>query len=273
MTSESQGPQPPGGTGTPLPPSGWQRVQQAVSRRFDLRVLTRRESAWCCWARSGWTHACVSTSCSTTSRASLVEAEAYNKESRQVASQTQAAMHDLEYKIGMLESRLSETQNQRLALEGLYLELSRNRDERILAEVEQILLVGSQQLQLAGNLKAALIALESADSRLQRADSAQFTGLRRAIRLDIERLKAAPYVDVIGMSLRLDTLAHQAASLPLAMDERPPEVPRSAPRARRGRCGASGARSLGGPQGPDPGAAHRRRRGAAAVAGPAVLPA
>ena len=79
-------------------------------------------------------------------------------------------------------------------------------------------------------LKAALIALESADSRLQRADSAQFTGLRRAIRLDIERLKAAPYVDVIGMSLRLDTLAHQAPSLPLAMDERPPEVPLVAPR-------------------------------------------
>ena len=52
----------------------------------------------------------------------------------------------------------------------------------MLAEVEQILLVGSQQLQLAGNVKAALIALESADSRLQRADSAQFTGLRRAIR-------------------------------------------------------------------------------------------
>ena len=121
----------------------------------------------------------------------------------------------------MLESRLSETQNQRLALESLYLELSRNRDERILAEVEQILLVGSQQLQLAGNLKAALIALESADSRLQRADSAQFTSLRRAIRRDIERLKAAPYVDVVGMSLRLDTLAHQAASFPLAMDERP----------------------------------------------------
>lgn len=229
MTSESQGPQPPGGTGTPLPPSSWQRVQQAVSRRFDLRVLT--VAVGLVLLGAVWLDARVRFNELQHDLARrLVEAEAYNKESRQVASQTQTAMHDLEYKIGMLESRLSETQNQRLALESLYLELSRNRDERILAEVEQILLVGSQQLQLAGNLKAALIALESADSRLQRADSAQFTGLRRAIRLDIERLKAAPYVDVIGMSLRLDTLAHQAPSLPLAMDERPPEVPPVAPR-------------------------------------------
>jgi uroporphyrin-3 C-methyltransferase len=133
----------------------------------------------------------------------------------------------------MLESRLSETQNQRLALESLYLELSRNRDERILAEVEQILLVGSQQLQLAGN-PGALIALESADSRLQRADSTQFTSLRRAIRRDIEALKAAPYVDIVGMSLRLDTLAHQAAGFPLAMDERPPEPPRAVTRPDEG---------------------------------------
>jgi uroporphyrin-3 C-methyltransferase len=151
----------------------------------------------------------------------LAEASAFSKESRQLAAQASQSMRDLEFKIGMLESRLSETQNQRLALEALYLELSRSRDERVLAEVEQILLVGSQQLQLAGNVKAALIALESADSRLQRADGAQFAGLRRAIARDIERLKSAPFVDVVGMSVRLDNLAHQADQLQLAMHQRP----------------------------------------------------
>jgi uroporphyrin-3 C-methyltransferase len=151
----------------------------------------------------------------------LGQAGEYGKESRQIAGQAQQAVRDLDFKVSMLESRLSETQNQRLALEALYLELSRSRDERVLAEVEQILLAGSQQLQLAGNLKAALIALESADSRLQRADSAQFTGLRRAIARDIERLKSAPFVDVVGMSVRLDALAHQVGGMALAMYERP----------------------------------------------------
>jgi uroporphyrin-3 C-methyltransferase len=163
----------------------------------------------------------------------LADAEVYNRESRQVASQAGDALRDLEYRLGALESRLAETQNQRLALEGLYLELSRSRDERILAEVEQILMIGSQQLTLAGNVKAALIALESADNRLQRADSAQFTAIRRAIRRDIERLKALPYVDVEGMSLRLDALAQEVPGLPLAMEERPAEERPSEPKGER----------------------------------------
>ena len=153
----------------------------------------------------------------------LADADGYNRESRQVAGQARDALRDLEYRLGAQESRLAETQNQRVALEGLYLELSRSRDERILAEVEQILMIGSQQLTLAGNVKAALIALDSADNRLQRTDSAQFTAIRRAIRRDIDRLKALPYVDVEGMSLRLDTLAQEVPSLTLAMEERPTE--------------------------------------------------
>jgi uroporphyrin-3 C-methyltransferase len=164
----------------------------------------------------------------------LAEAGNVSKESRQLAAQASQSMRDLEFKIGMLESRLSETQNQRVALEALYLELSRSRDERVLAEVEQILLAGSQQLQLAGNVRAALVALESADSRLQRGDGAQFAGLRRTIARDIERLKSAPFVDVVGMSLRLDTLAHQADEFVLAMYERPAQPVPPAPRDEGG---------------------------------------
>jgi uroporphyrin-3 C-methyltransferase len=151
-------------------------------------------------------------------------AQAFNEQSRQSVEQAQAALRNLEYKVGMLESQMATTHNQRLALESLYLELSRSRDERVLAEVEQILLIGEQQLQLAGNVKSALIALENADARLSRADSTQFTELRRAIRRDIDRLKSAPFLDIVGMSLRLDTLAHQAETFPLAMYERPSEA-------------------------------------------------
>jgi uroporphyrin-III C-methyltransferase len=153
----------------------------------------------------------------------LAEVDGYNRESHQIASQARDTARDLEYRLSVVESRLAETQNQRLAVESLYLELTRNRDERILAEVEQILLIASQQLQLAGNVKVALIALEAADSRLQRADSPQFTAVRRAIRRDTERLKSMPYVDVVGMSLRLDALGQVVDGLPLAAYQRPPE--------------------------------------------------
>ena len=94
--------------------------------------------------------------------------------------------------------------------------MSRSRDEWTLAEVEQILLIANQQLQLAGNIKAALIALETADARIARMDRPQLTALRRVINRDMDRLKATPYVDIVGISLRVDSVMNQIDTLPLA---------------------------------------------------------
>jgi uroporphyrin-3 C-methyltransferase len=240
MTSEPNAPEPPATASTP-PPGRRARLKAALTR-IDLRAAAALAAVVLLAAIWLDSRARIGELRDGLAR-KLAEAQTYNQESRQIAAQARDVIRDLEYKVGMLESRLSETQNQRLALESLYLELSRSRDERILAEVEQMLLAGSQQLKLAGNLKAALIALESADSRLQRADSAQFTALRRAIRRDIERLKAAPYVDVVGMSLRLDSLAHQVDAFPLAMYERPARPPNEPARADEG-AGARLAREV-----------------------------
>lgn len=157
----------------------------------------------------------------------LAEFDARNKESRVLAAQAQETVREATAKLSLLEQKFAETQSQQVALDALYQELSRNRDEWTLAEVEQILLVASQQLQLAGNAKAALIALQTADSRLQRVDKPQFFGLRKAINKDIEQLQALPYVDVTGLSLRLDSLIAAADELPLnpgriAQEEKPP---------------------------------------------------
>ncbi|HEX7810736.1 MAG TPA: uroporphyrinogen-III C-methyltransferase [Burkholderiales bacterium] len=152
----------------------------------------------------------------------LAETEAANRETRLIAGQSRDVVRDAEARLGQLEARMIETQNQRLALESLYKEMSSSRDEWALAEVEQVLLIANQQLQLAGNVKAALIALETADARLARLDRPQLTQLRRAINRDIERLKSAPYVDVTGMAVRLDQVANSVDALALSMDARPP---------------------------------------------------
>ncbi|HEV8645409.1 MAG TPA: uroporphyrinogen-III C-methyltransferase [Burkholderiales bacterium] len=151
----------------------------------------------------------------------LSEADALGRDTRSLAGQSRDELRDVVARLGQLEARLVETQNQRLALESLYRDLSGSRDEWVLAEVEQALLIANQQLQLAGNVKAALIALETADARLARMDRPQLTALRRVISQDIERLKAAPYVDVVGMALRLDNVMTAVDTLPLAMEERP----------------------------------------------------
>jgi uroporphyrin-3 C-methyltransferase len=151
----------------------------------------------------------------------LAEVEASSRETRLLAGRSSDGVRDVESRLGQLEARMVETQNQRLALEALYREMSSSRDEWTLAEVEQALLIANQQLQLAGNVKAALIAMETADARLARLDRPQLTQLRRTINRDIERLKAAPHVDVTGMALRLDRIAASVEVLPLAMEGRP----------------------------------------------------
>jgi len=166
----------------------------------------------------------------------LAEADAQAGGSRLVAEQAREAMAAAQVKLGMLESRLAESQNQQLALESLYQELSRNRDEWAYAEIEQSLALASQQLALAGNVKAALVALQTADARLQRMDRPQLTALRKAINGDIARLKAAPHVDTLAISTRLDALIAQLDKLPLATEMRsqPEQPPAAAPGAGEG---------------------------------------
>jgi uroporphyrin-III C-methyltransferase len=142
------------------------------------------------------------------------------RDARSVARQSQEALREAQTKIAQLETRLAESQSQQLALEALYQDLSRNRDEWQLAEIEQVLAIASQQLQLAGNVRAALLALQLAEARLARADRPQFVPLRRALARDIDRLKSVPALDLPGMSMRIDGLVAGVDSLPLAFDER-----------------------------------------------------
>jgi len=108
-------------------------------------------------------------------------------------------------------------------------ELAPSRDELALSEVEQILVLASQQLSLGGNVQAALAGLQVADGKLARLDRPQLAPLRRALARDMDRLKAVPYVDVAGISIKLDQLTGTIDSLPLAKDERLPAPPVAAP--------------------------------------------
>jgi uroporphyrin-3 C-methyltransferase len=150
----------------------------------------------------------------------LREIETDSREARSVSRQAQEALREAHVKIAQLEGRLAESQSQQLALEALYQELSRNRDEWQLAEIEQVLAIASQQLQLARNVRAALLALQLAEARLSRSDRPQFAPIRRALARDIERLKAAPVVDFPAVANRIDNLIAGVDGLPLAFEER-----------------------------------------------------
>jgi uroporphyrin-3 C-methyltransferase len=151
----------------------------------------------------------------------LRDSEADSRDARLSARQAQEAMREALAKVAQLDLRLSEYQDHQAGLEALYQELSRSRDDWVLAEIEQVLTIASQQLQLVGNVPVALAALQAADARLARSGRAQFLPLRKAFARDIERLKAAPGLDVPGIAVKIDQMIASVDSLPLAQDMRP----------------------------------------------------
>ncbi len=147
-----------------------------------------------------------------------------NSQTKLIADRVDDELKVLQGKVSVLEARQIESQSQQIALEQLYRDLAKNRDDWALAEIEQVLSTASQQLQLAGNLRGALIALQNADARLSRADRPQFIAIRRAIAKDMDNLKSLPSVDLTGTSVRIDTLIGQIDSMPLLADEKPAVV-------------------------------------------------
>jgi uroporphyrin-3 C-methyltransferase len=150
----------------------------------------------------------------------LTEMDGTNKANQTLVTQNQEVVRELGGKLSLLESKYAESQNQRAALEALYQEMSSSRDQTALAEVEQMLLIAGQQLQLSANVKAAIIAMQHADNRLQRLDRPALNGLRKSINHDIDKLRALPNIDIADLNLHIDNLVATVDTIPLAQDIR-----------------------------------------------------
>jgi uroporphyrin-3 C-methyltransferase len=151
----------------------------------------------------------------------LGEGEAQSKETRALAREHQDMLQALTAKVGAVEAKQAEMVGQQMALDAMYQELSRSRDERLQADIEQAVSLAAQQLAVAGNVQAALIALQGADARLARAGQPLLLPVRKLINRDIERLKGLPLADVPGISLKLDGIVAAIETMPLAHEQRP----------------------------------------------------
>ncbi len=195
---------------SPRPPSAWR------SPWLYVAIATFALAAW----QWGETRSKLADTQQEVARR-LNEAASAGKEDRGALRLAQEQTAALQAKVGALEARQAEFQGQSAALQNLYQELSRSRDEATLLEVEQAVNLAAQQLQLTGNVATAVLALQSAEARLARLDRPQFIPLRKALGHDLERLRALPLVDLAGISLKIENIVLSIDKLPLAVDERP----------------------------------------------------
>jgi len=120
--------------------------------------------------------------------------------------------------IEKLDTQAQRLDGQRAALEQLVIEINSGRDEALLIEVERLVNAAANELQLSGNVPAAIAALKSADARLVTVKRPSLLAIRRSIAGDLARLHALPQPDVTGIALRLDKIADSIDDWPMLAD-------------------------------------------------------
>jgi uncharacterized protein HemX len=135
---------------------------------------------------------------------------------------SQDSVRELQARLALTESKVADSVSQQAQLEKLYRELARNRDDWELADAEQAVQMAAQQLQSAGNTRAALAALQDADARLSRINQPAQIGVRRLLTRDIERLQSAQATDTTSIVNQLDLWIGWVDRLALQAPDRGP---------------------------------------------------
>ena len=134
--------------------------------------------------------------------------------------QASDALRDSQNRLAALEAKLSDSVAQQAQLERLYQELAQSRNDAVLAEVESTLVSASQQLQLGGNVRAALLALQEADARLERIRLPGQSPIRRAIAADLLLLRQAESVDVGALATKIELISESVDKMALLSEPR-----------------------------------------------------
>lgn len=151
----------------------------------------------------------------------LSEAEILSQQTYALAKDAQELSSRANARTVVLEQKLAESRDQQEVLQTLYDQLAENREATALAEVEQLLALANQQLQLAGNIKSALLALQAAEKRMQSLDLPRAIQLRETLNNEIENLRKLPQIDVSEISQQLEILADLSSRLPLISERQP----------------------------------------------------
>ena len=118
-----------------------------------------------------------------------------------------------------LEQQAAALERQRELAEETYAalraEVGQDRNRWVVAEIEYLMRSAAHRLALAGDVGAAIAALEVADRRLHDLGDPVWLGVRAQVADEIAALRAVPAVDVEGLALALRSLAKRTETLPV----------------------------------------------------------
>lgn len=125
-----------------------------------------------------------------------------------------------------LQASLHESQARYQSLEQAFQNLTDSgSDVALVNDVNQLVTIAHQQLSLGGNVANAIVALETAQAQLARANRPSLASLQQTLNGDLDRLRQVTTIDVPLLSGRLDELSQLVGKAPLWVpDDAAPKV-------------------------------------------------
>ena len=142
------------------------------------------------------------------------------------AAQALALAQQQAERIERMQASLGEAQQHLQSLEqALQMLTDSGADIALVNDIDHLVSIAHQQLLLGGNVGNAIIALETAQAQLARANRPGLASLQQAINGDVERLRAVSTIDINRLSSRIDELGRLIETAPLLIpDDAAPAV-------------------------------------------------
>jgi uroporphyrinogen-III synthase/uncharacterized protein HemX len=120
--------------------------------------------------------------------------------------------------VEQIEAKLSSTRGDLAnAMQQIQRQLNRTRGDLLITDAEYLLSVANQKLNLVGDVKSVLAAMEAADQRLhESADPAAYK-VREALAEEMAAVRKIQAPDLVGLSSQLIALEKKVPALPLLL--------------------------------------------------------
>lgn len=147
---------------------------------------------------------------------STTAAQQAGKLSRQAQAEAQAQAERVSHLQATVESMDGQIQDLGQALQ---MATDSGSELILLNDIDHLVSIANQQLLLSGNVANALVALETAQARLARANRPALASLQQTLNGDIDRLRAVSTIDVSALSRQLEQLNGLVGQAPLLIPD------------------------------------------------------
>jgi len=158
------------------------------------------------------------------------DAQAASAQAAQALNLTRRQEQGIEQMRGELQDAQEHLQSLEQALQML---TDSGTEIALINDMDHLVSIAHQQLLLGGNVSNAIIALETAQAQLARANRPSLAPLQQAINGDLERLRAVSTVDINRLSSRIDELGRLIETAPLLIPDDASPAVAAAPQSER----------------------------------------